>query len=101
MVKNTIFFMNRSTSTIVCVDFKGYHTLCLSESGYVFSLGYSMYGAHGHKHKLSLPKKISSLNNIRSVVGRSHTMCLDYDGNVYSFGSIILDNLVLVLIKIH
>ena len=46
-------------------------------------------GGLGHvENEIFPPKIIPSLQNIYSIVhGKSHTMCLDYDGNVYTFGS--------------
>merc|ERR1712232_604458 len=53
-----------------------------------FSLGAGRYGGNGHKGKTVLsPTIIPSLKHIKSVsVGTQHTVCLDHDGNVFSFG---------------
>merc|ERR1712000_84627 len=54
----------------------------------VVSFGKSYYGAHGHKEEDVFPPKIiSSLNHIISIsVGDGHCVCLDNDGNIYTFG---------------
>ena len=54
----------------------------------MYSFGSSKLGSHGHEEEqIQYPMRISSLNNIKSVsIGLYHSFCLDYDGNVYTFG---------------
>ena len=78
---------HRSRSTIICAR---QHTLSLSENGNVFSFGNSTCGCLGYEiqnPKLNgLPKSIPSLENIKSIAAGEHCVCLDYCGNVYTFG---------------
>ena len=71
----------RSRSTIVNSESV---TLSISSDGNV----YGCYGQHGHEEHDVFPlKMISSLKNINSIaLGEAHSVCLDYDGNVYTFG---------------
>ena len=76
----------RSVSNIVgSEDF----TVCINKNQNIISFGRSKRGAHGHEEKEVFPPKIiSSLNHIISIsVGDEHCVCLDNDGNVYTFGS--------------
>ena len=76
----------RSLSTILCgVGI----TMCLSDDRNVYSFGYTNYHIHGHEEMyVYTPKMLPSLKNIKSIsVGDLfHTACLDYDGNIYTFG---------------
>ena len=81
----------RTISTVVSGND---HTLCISNENTVFSIGYSEDSAHGFTSKnsssfdLSSPKMIPSLIHIKSVVSvHTHSVCLDNDGNVFTFGS--------------
>ena len=75
----------RSVSTIVC---SGNFTVCINNDQNVTSFGRSKIGAHGHEEEVVFPPKIiSSLKNIISIsVGEDNCTCLDYDGNVFTFG---------------
>ena len=80
----------RFLSTIVCVDYdsRNGYTMCLSESGELLSFGNHNKGAHGQIEKLVFPPKVIPLLNITSFgCGMDHSVCLDNNGNVYSFGS--------------
>ena len=74
-------------SSIVCSK---RFTLCINSDGNVVSFGSSKYGSHGHEeHYVFPPKIISSLVNIKSVCAFGfNAACLDYDGCVFTFGSI-------------
>ena len=79
----------RVQATIVCSYTYGNGiTLSVSEEGDVYSLGTHHLHAHGHQEKLiSIPTKIPCLKNIQSGhCGSRHTICLDSDGNVFTFG---------------
>ena len=83
---------SRFVSTVVCVDDiwnKYGYTVSIANDGRVYSFGKHLNGAHGHKEAdVFPPKRINSLTNIQSVsCFQGHTMCLDYDGNVFIFGS--------------
>ena len=75
----------RSLPSCVCSNS---FTLFISNDETVLSLGSSDKGATGHEEEVLSPKQISSLQHIKSVaVGREHSICLDYDGNVFTFGN--------------
>ena len=63
--------------------------MCISSDGEVFSCGAISNGVHGHEEESVFPfKKIPSLKNIKSIsCSGEQTMCLDYNGNVFIFGS--------------
>ena len=75
----------RSVSNIVCTS---EFTVCINSDLNVVSFGISTKCSHGHKeYNVFPPKIISSLNHIISIfVGGYHCVCLDNDGNVYTFG---------------
>ena len=88
--------MNRSVTTIV----GGNVTICISGDGNLFSFGYSKYGALGHDEEfVSSPRMIPTLHKIKSISigeqhrisghysGGEHVACLDYNGNLYTFGN--------------
>ena len=82
--------MSRSVATITGSDFRrefGF-TLSLSESGDVYAFGKHPCGAHGFKeNEVFPPKPIPSIKNIKAIsCGKDHSLCLDKDGIVYSFG---------------
>ena len=78
----------RVLSNIVCSDVNEAYTLCISECGGVYSMGESKEGAHGHETKVVSPRLIESLKNIHSIsCGNGHSVCLDVQGNVFTFGS--------------
>jgi len=71
--------------TLVC---SGESTHCINNDGNVISVGYSDCGAHGHDEDLVFPlKMIPTLNHIVSIdISLYHSICLDIDGNVFTFG---------------
>ena len=64
-------------------------TFSISYEELVYCFGKASYGENGHeKSILSVPTLIPSLFSIKSVnCGRRHTVCLDYEGCVFTFGS--------------
>ena len=62
--------------------------LSISIDGDVYSFGTSRNGSHGHDEiEVEEPKMIPNLKQIKSIaLGSSHSVCLDQDGNVYTFG---------------
>lgn len=65
-----------------------YTLFFINHDGDVFSFGDGKFRGNGHKGKTILsPTMIPTLKHIIFVsVGFYHTVCLDYDGNVFSFG---------------
>ena len=78
--------MNHNIPTLVC-NFTS--TIYVSDNGNVFSMGNITKGVHGHaEDEVSPPRIIPTLKNITSIASSGdHSVCLDYDGNVYTFGS--------------
>ena len=78
------------TATMVCSDIRpNNYILCISREGDVYSWGKHTCGAHGHEECFVFSqKRISSLKNIIGIAcGSYHSICLDGDGNVFTFGS--------------
>ena len=77
--------MSRVSSTSIC----GYEfTVFLSDDGGLYSLGDSSSGAHGHCGTIFPIKEIVGLKNITSICSSiDHSVCLDIEGFVYTFGS--------------
>ena len=66
-----------------------HHTICLSDSGEVFSFGRNQVGqlGLGHRDEVLHPTLVPTLFKIRSVsCGYHFTVCIDEEGNVWSFG---------------
>ena len=66
------------------------YVLCMSDNGDVYSFGKYIYGSHGHEMRttIDIPNKINNLTNIKMIDCRKYnSICLDYDGNVFTFGS--------------
>lgn len=80
---------SRELSTIVCCDsYNIGYTLYVSTIGDVYSLGNHDEGGHGHEDELIVPTRLTSLKNIEAIdCGYGHTICLDNEGRVFSFGS--------------
>ena len=75
--------MKRTSSTIVCGSF----TLCITHNKTVCSFGHAATISCGHKVEYIFPPKSIPLQNINSInCGPVHSICLDNDGTVYSFG---------------
>ena len=70
----------RVYTTLVCANsYDGSFTVCVSTEGEVWFFGKA--------EEIKLPEVIPSLVNIKAIdCGNNHTLCLDYDGNVFSFG---------------
>jgi len=65
------------------------HTMCLMESGEVYSWGNGEGGllGHGNTKALCEPKLIASLNDIKKIAcGGLHTIALSKNGEVYAWG---------------
>ena len=66
------------------------HTVAVTEDGVVYTWGYGRMGALGHSNTESVtqPKKIESLPNgiVRVECGTAHTIAMDANGKLYSFG---------------
>ena len=65
-------------------------TIVVSNEGFVHSFGRIEYGANGFKEKIIslVPTKIPSLMNVQSIsCGMYHTVCLNNNGNVFTFGN--------------
>ena len=66
------------------------HTITLSNNGILYSFGYSTYGQLGLGHNnpsVSLPTPIPNLPKINMIsCGAFYTVCVDYEGFVWSFG---------------
>ena len=78
----------RVLPNIFCLDEVKGHTISLSDNGELYSFGESGSYAHGHKDPIFLCKKISSLKNVITIAcGPSHTVILDHNGYVFTFGS--------------
>ena len=75
----------RSSCNLIC---SRYHSVCLSKDGYVESFGYSISGTHGHEeNEVFTPTRIPTLKNIQQIAtSEINITCLDYDGNVFTFG---------------
>ena len=76
----------RVISTLVCCsNFTHGFTLCVSMKGDVYS-----FGGYELEHDLQpvcLPNIVSSLKEIKYVgCGFNHMICLDYNGDIFSFG---------------
>ncbi|OCH98002.1 hypothetical protein A8135_01910 [Legionella jamestowniensis] len=77
---------------IISIVSKNSHTLFLSEAGEVFSTGASYKGALGlgKIHNTKTPLQIDSLSNkvIKKIAtGSFHSLCVDENGILYSFGA--------------
>ena len=76
--------LERVQASIICTNGV---TLSISNHKEVYSMGRTNYGENGHEENITIPTIISRLQNIKSIsCGRSHSMCLDSDGNVFTFG---------------
>ena len=76
---------NRSVSTIIG---SSEYTFSLSNEGNISSCGHSTLGIHGHKEATVFPFKIiPTVKNIKSIAMRYHCVCLDEEGNVFTFGN--------------
>ena len=76
---------NRAVTTLVCANtYDGGFTVCVSTEGEVWFFGKE---DDDRLRSDKLPQVIPSLVNVKAVdCGNNHVLCLDYDGNVFSFG---------------
>ena len=80
--------MKRRISNLVCYDGneKG-QTFSISDNGEVYSCGTTLR-MNGQQEEVKIPRRIPELSNISSIdCGKDHCLCLDNEGNVFSFGS--------------
>ena len=81
---------NRIVASIVCNEYCGFNafSMSISSNGDVYSVGSHSEGAHGQKENFTPLQKIGGLTNIVSIdCGEIHSICLDIDGNVFTFGN--------------
>ena len=72
----------RTISTIVC---NNNSTLCINNDGIAISFGFRE--EEGQEVTFFPPKMIISVQNIQSVaLGAHHSVYLDFEGNVFTFG---------------
>ena len=87
--ENIYLEASRSESSMVCGSgtIESF-TICISNKGDVYSVGKCDTGAHGHdKQIIVIPTQIRGLKNIKMIDCSTHnSICLDYDGNVFTFG---------------
>ena len=77
-------------NNIVDIKCGSYHTLLLTADGDVYSKGENVYNQLGRdlkqENRYSF-KKIPSLSGITRIeCGKYHSMCIDFDNNLYVFG---------------
>ncbi|RWS14078.1 X-linked retinitis pigmentosa GTPase regulator-like protein [Dinothrombium tinctorium] len=81
--------VNESISEIYCGQ---YHSLAISSTGFLFTWGWGIHGQLGHSNveNLYFPRVVESLKGKRIVAacgGYCHSLSLDSNGVVYSFGN--------------
>jgi alpha-tubulin suppressor-like RCC1 family protein len=78
-------------NNIIQVSAKAHHTLCLDNQGNVWSFGLNELQQLGLGHNninRNVPTQIDNLQNIVKIsTGVFHSLCLDDQGHVWSFGS--------------
>lgn len=85
---------------IVQVTAGGMHTVCLSESGHVYTFGCNDEGALGRCGPEGVPGKVELEEKVVQVsAGDSHTVALTDDGSVYIWGSFRDNNGVIGLLE--
>ncbi|KAL4238144.1 hypothetical protein ACF0H5_002856 [Mactra antiquata] len=75
----------------IAVDCGQYHSVALTEDANVYSWGWGVHGqlGHGDTEEMLIPKLVSSLTNmsiVKVATGYCHTLALNSQGEVYSFG---------------
>jgi alpha-tubulin suppressor-like RCC1 family protein len=86
---NNTSYIKYDDITIIEISAGGYHSLFLTDDGYVYSCGYNYYGQLGvdDKDDKYIPTLIENLNNIRKIsAGDHHSLFLTNEGRVYSSG---------------
>lgn len=85
---------------IVQVAAGGMHTVCLSESGHVYTFGCNDEGALGRKGSEVVPEKVDLDEKVIQVsAGDSHSVALTDNGSVYIWGSFRDNNGVIGLLE--
>ncbi|CAL1300518.1 unnamed protein product, partial [Larinioides sclopetarius] len=79
------------SETIVKFECGQYHSVALNADGRVFTWGWGVHGqlGHGNAEDIVFPKIIESLRKKKIVsicAGQGHTVLLNRNGNVYTFG---------------
>ena len=80
----------KSLATICSCNGNGFgYTISLSDDNKVYSFGSHSKHGHGHAEEVILtPKEIPFLNNIKQICcGVDHSICLDFEGNIFTFGA--------------
>ncbi|KAF8791481.1 Ultraviolet-B receptor UVR8 like protein [Argiope bruennichi] len=77
--------------TIVKIECGQYHSVALNADGRVFTWGWGVHGqlGHGNAEDIVFPKVIESLRKktiVSICAGQGHTVLLNKNGNVYTFG---------------
>ena len=77
---------------IVAIYCGQYHSLAISAQGTLYSWGWGVHGqlGHGSAENVFVPKKVKALKTkkiVSAVGGYSHSLALDSNGIVYSWGS--------------
>merc|ERR1712154_225861 len=66
------------------------HTLIILDDGSIYSCGYNAFGqlGHGNEDTVYIPKPILALKDkkITKCAGEIHSICVDGDGNVWTWG---------------
>jgi alpha-tubulin suppressor-like RCC1 family protein len=81
-----------SDKTIVAIAGGYEHTMALDSDGKVYTWGYNVYGQLGHNGTTTqtTPGQVTTTIGDKTIVaiacGSSHTMALDSDGKVYTWG---------------
>merc|ERR1712173_371157 len=81
--------MGASVAVFVCCGC--YHTLFILEDGSIYSCGQGFDGQLGHSNKknVDIPKQILALKDkkiIKCAGGYCHSICMDEDGIVWTWG---------------
>lgn len=85
---------------IVQVTAGGMHTVCVSESGHVYTFGCNDEGALGRKGSEMVPEKVALDEKVIQVsAGDSHSVALTENGSVYIWGTFRDNNGVIGLLE--
>ena len=81
--------MGKDVVTIRCGQ---YHSLVITSNGELYTFGWGVHGqlGHGNVEDEFVPKKVIALKDqviVSAATGFGHTIALDAEGNVYSFGN--------------
>ena len=90
VISNNLPLLNQVFHSVVVSRNDGYQfAMYISDNGDVYSFGKTKSGEHGHSEiRIDIPKKINELKNIKMIdCGSDHSVCLDYNGDVFTFGS--------------